>query len=118
MLGPRTGKYTKEGKPNAIPGHNIPIGALGVFILWFCWFGFNCGSTTAATTSIGDIAMTTNLAAAASTLATLIFTWIKYCLLYTSPVCHLFPPAGCRSDCTVQGNDASVSGGKTPAYEL
>ncbi|WP_343250481.1 ammonium transporter [Diplocloster hominis] len=78
LLGPRTGKYTKEGKPNAIPGHNIPIGALGVFILWFCWFGFNCGSTTAAATSIGDIAMTTNLAAAASTLATLIFTWIKY----------------------------------------
>ena len=60
MVGPRIGKYTKEGKPVAIPGHNLPLGALGVFILWFCWFGFNCGSTTAATYNLGDIAMTTN----------------------------------------------------------
>lgn len=78
ILGPRKGKYSKSGKPAAIPGHNLPLGVLGVFILWFCWFGFNCGSTTAATTNLGDIAMTTNLAAAASTLATLIFTWVKY----------------------------------------
>ncbi|PXV85320.1 ammonium transporter [Lachnotalea glycerini] len=78
ILGPRIGKYDKNGKPNAFPGHNIPIGALGVFILWFCWFGFNCGSTVAATTTLGDIAMTTNLAAAASTMVTLIFTWMKY----------------------------------------
>lgn len=78
ILGPRLGKYNADGTPNAFPGHNIPMGALGVFILWFCWFGFNCGSTTAATTNLGDIAMTTNLAAAASTLVTLIFTWIRY----------------------------------------
>lgn len=78
ILGARHGKYDKAGKPNAIPGHNLPLGALGVFILWFCWFGFNCGSTTAATTSLGAIAMTTNLAAAAATLATLALTWIKY----------------------------------------
>ena len=78
MVGPRIGKYTKEGKPVAIPGHNLPLGALGVFILWFCWFGFNCGSTTAATYSLGDIAMTTNLAAAAATLVTLIVTWVRY----------------------------------------
>ena len=71
MVGPRIGKYTKEGKPVAIPGHNLPLGALGVFILWFCWFGFNCGSTTAATYNLGDIAMTTNLAAAA-------VTWVRY----------------------------------------
>lgn len=77
MVGPRIGKYTKEGKPVAIPGHNLPLGALGVFILWFCWFGFNCGSTTAATYNLGDIAMTTNLAAAA-TLVTLIVTWVRY----------------------------------------
>ena len=76
MVGPRIGKYTKEGKPVAIPGHNLPLGALGVFILWFCWFGFNCGSTTAATYNLGDIAMTTNLAAA--TLVTLIVTWVRY----------------------------------------
>lgn len=78
ILGPRLGKYKTDGTPNAFPGHNIPMGALGVFILWFCWFGFNCGSTTAATTTLGDIAMTTNLAAAAATLATLAFTWTKY----------------------------------------
>ena len=78
MVGPRIGKYTKEGKPVAIPGHNLPLGALGVFILWFCWFGFNCGSTTAATYNLGDIAMTTNLAAAAATFVTLIVTWVRY----------------------------------------
>lgn len=78
ILGPRIGKYGKDGKVNAIPGHNLPLGALGVFILWFCWFGFNCGSTTAATTSLGDIAMTTNLAAATATFASLFVTWFKY----------------------------------------
>ena len=74
----RIGKYDKEGNARAIPGHNLSIAALGVFILWFCWFGFNCGSTTAASTNLGDIAMTTNLAAAAATLATLVVTWIRY----------------------------------------
>lgn len=78
IVGPRIGKYNEDGTANAIPGHNIPLGVLGVFILWFCWFGFNCGSTTAATTTIGNIAMTTNLAAAASTLTTLLFTWSRY----------------------------------------
>ena len=78
ILGPRIGKYTKDGKSKAIPGHNLTVGALGVFILWFCWFGFNCGSTSAATYNLGDIAMTTNLAAAAATLVTLIVTWVRY----------------------------------------
>ena len=83
ILGPRIGKFTKDKsgkitKVNAFPGHNLAIGALGVFILWFCWFGFNCGSTTAATYNLGDIAMTTNLAAAAATLVTLIVTWVRY----------------------------------------
>ena len=78
ILGPRIGKYDKNGKARAIPGHNLPIAALGVFILWFCWFGFNCGSTTAATTSLGHIAMTTNLAAAAATLVAMIVTWVRY----------------------------------------
>ena len=45
MLGPRIGKYDKDGNPHAIPGHNLTAGALGVFILWFCWFGFNGGSS-------------------------------------------------------------------------
>lgn len=78
ILGPRIGKYGKDGKARAIPGHNLPIAALGVFILWFCWFGFNCGSTTAAATSLGHIAMTTNLAAAAATLLAMIVTWVRY----------------------------------------
>lgn len=78
ILGPRIGKYDKKGKVRAIPGHNLPIAALGVFILWFCWFGFNCGSTTAATTNLGDIAMTTNLAAAAATLLAMTVTWLRY----------------------------------------
>ena len=78
ILGPRIGKYDANGKPQAIPGHNIPIGALGVFILWFCWFGFNCGSTTGATTNVGDIAMTTNLAAVMATVTVLAITWVRY----------------------------------------
>lgn len=76
--GPRIGKFGKDGKAHAIPGHNIVIGALGVFILWFCWFGFNCGSTTGATTSLGDIAMTTNLAAVCATVTVLFVTWVRY----------------------------------------
>ncbi len=82
ILGPRIGKFGKDGKPKAITGHSLTLGALGVFILWFCWFGFNGGSTVAMD---GDNAMlaskvfyTTNLAAATATVATMIFTWIKY----------------------------------------
>lgn len=78
ILGARIGKYGKDGRAKAIPGHNLPIAALGVFILWFCWFGFNCGSTTAAATSLGDIAMTTNLAAASATLLAMTVTWLRY----------------------------------------
>lgn len=79
ILGPRLGKYGKDGKVNVIPGHSITLGALGVFILWFGWFGFNPGSTVAGTNpSIATIAVTTNLAAAAGALLAMIFTWIKY----------------------------------------
>lgn len=79
IIGPRMGKYTKEGKAVAIPGHNIALGALGVFILWFGWFGFNPGSTLAGTDlSIGRIAMTTNLAAAAAATVVMIITWFRY----------------------------------------
>lgn len=79
ILGPRIGKFTKDGKPNAIPGHSITLGALGVFILWFGWFGFNPGSTLAGTDlSIASIAMTTNLAAAAGACVVMIITWIRY----------------------------------------
>jgi Amt family ammonium transporter len=75
MLGPRVGKYGPDGKPKAIMGHNLPLAALGVFILWFGWFGFNPGSTTTGDSSIGYIAVTTNLAAAAGALTALITSW-------------------------------------------
>ena len=77
-LGPRLGKYT-NGKSYAIPGHNIPLAALGVFILWFGWFGFNAGSTTSGTAlSIATIAVTTNLAAAAGAVGAMLTVWIRF----------------------------------------
>ncbi|GIV20764.1 MAG: ammonium transporter [Armatimonadota bacterium] len=75
MLGPRIGKYSKEGKPLAIPGHSLPMAALGVFILWLGWFGFNPGSTMAADASIAQIALTTNLAAATGAIGALVTSW-------------------------------------------
>ncbi len=82
-LGPRIGKYDKKGKPRAILGHNLTFAALGVFILWFCWFGFNGASTVAmdsdaAVKSAGRIFFNTNMAAAVACCTTLIFTWIRY----------------------------------------
>lgn len=82
-LGPRIGKYGKDGKPRAIPGHNLTAVALGVFILWFCWFGFNGCSTVSmssdeAMLSASLIFMNTNLAAAVATCVVLAVTWILY----------------------------------------
>jgi Amt family ammonium transporter len=78
VLGPRIGKYGPGGKPNAIMGHNIPIAALGVFILWFGWFGFNPGSTTTGDGSIGYIAVTTNLSAAAGAIVAMVVSWFIF----------------------------------------
>ena len=83
LLGPRIGKYDKDGKAKAIPGHNMTACALGVFILWFCWFGFNGGSTVAMSTDadmeLASLVMfNTNMAAAVATCAAMIFTWIRY----------------------------------------
>ncbi len=82
ILGPRIGKYDKEGNPKAIPGHSLTLGALGVFILWFCWFGFNGCSTVALTDGASETAarvfVTTNLAAAVSTVTVMCITWIRY----------------------------------------
>ena len=78
VLGPRLGKYGPDKKPKAIIGHNIPLAGLGVFILWFGWFGFNPGSTTAAGGSIGYIAVTTNLAAAAGAIGAMLMAWILF----------------------------------------
>ena len=77
VLGPRFGKYV-NGKPRAIPGHNLALAALGCFILWFGWFGFNSGSTLSAhDLRISVIAVNTNLAAAAAAFAAMLFTWIR-----------------------------------------
>lgn len=81
MLGPRIGKYkvdkkTGKKKANAIPGHNLTIGALGVFILWFGWYGFN-GAAATSVDSLASIFVTTTLAPSVATVVTMIFTWIK-----------------------------------------
>lgn len=82
ILGPRIGKYGKDGKAKAIPGHSLTLGALGVFILWFCWFGFNGGSTVSmegtAIFNAGEVFFTTNLCAAIATVTVMLITWIRY----------------------------------------
>jgi len=77
FLGPRLGKYDKDGRMRAIPGHNIPFAILGVFILWVGWFGFNPGSELLADEFVSTIAVNTMLAAAAGALLTTITIWIK-----------------------------------------
>ncbi|WP_370859804.1 ammonium transporter [Phocaeicola plebeius] len=83
ILGPRLGKYGKDGKSKAIPGHNLTLACLGVFILWFGWFGFNPGSQLAAAgygdqTTISHVFLTTNLAACTGGFLALLVSWIKY----------------------------------------
>lgn len=83
ILGTRLGKYGKDGKSKAIPGHNLTLACLGVFILWFGWFGFNPGSQLAAAgygdqTAISHVFLTTNLAACTGGFLALIVSWIKY----------------------------------------
>jgi len=79
LLGPRIGRYDKEGKPIPIPGHSISLAVLGAFILWFGWFGFNPGSTLSAhELRISVIAVNTNLAAAAAAVTAMFITWKKF----------------------------------------
>ena len=83
IIGPRVGKYSKDGKVNAIPGHNIVIGALGVFILWFGWFGFNGGSQLAIggadnSLAVSSIIINTNISAAMGALAAMTITWFRH----------------------------------------
>lgn len=78
VLGPRIGKYGPNGEPRAIPGHNLPLGMLGVFILAFGWIGFNAGSTTAASVDIGWIAMNTLLAASAGAIGAMFTSWVHF----------------------------------------
>jgi Amt family ammonium transporter len=82
FLGPRIGKFTKDKngkivKVNAFPGHNLPIGALGVFILWFGWYGFN-GAAATSLEQLGSIFLTTTISPAVATVVCMIFTWVKY----------------------------------------
>ena len=81
ILGPRIGKFTKnsDGKiqPNAIPGHNLTLGALGCFILWFGWYGFN-GAACTSTGQLASVFVTTTVAPAIATVTCMIFTWVKY----------------------------------------
>ncbi len=79
VLGPRVGKYNKDGSPNAIPGHNIPMAMVGTFILCFGWFGFNPGSTLAGTDlRIGVVAVNTMLAGAAGALVSTLYMWLRF----------------------------------------
>ncbi|MDR2140809.1 MAG: ammonium transporter [Deltaproteobacteria bacterium] len=75
VVGPRLGKYTPDGIARAIPAHNLALTALGVFILWFGWFGFNCGSTNTPDGTIGYIAVNTNLAACTGFLGAMVTSW-------------------------------------------
>lgn len=77
LLGPRLGKYNADGTPNAIPGHNVVIGALGCFILWFGWYGFN-GAAATSGPQLASIFATTTIAPAVATVTCMIFTWLKY----------------------------------------
>ena len=77
MLGPRIGKFSKDGKPNGIPGHNLLLGALGVFILWFGWYGFN-GAAATNTLQLSTIFATTTLSPALAACTAMIYTWIRY----------------------------------------
>lgn len=83
MLGPRIGKYDRNGRAQAIPGQSLALGSLGVFILWFAWFGFNGGSTTSATggetlVSMSSVMLNTNLSACAGAAMCMVLTWIRY----------------------------------------
>ena len=77
IVGPRIGKFTKDKKPVAIPGHSLTLGALGCFILWFGWYGFNGAAATTAP-QLGSVFLTTTIAPAVATVVCMIFTWIKY----------------------------------------
>ena len=81
VLGPRIGKYSKDGKSNTIPGHNLPLASIGAFILWFGWFGFNPGSSLGAVGNwelIGSVVVNTFLASASGGIATMIYTYFTY----------------------------------------
>lgn len=77
VVGPRLGRFSSAGTPRVIPGHNLPLAALGVFVLWLGWFGFNGGSTLAASTDVGTVLMNTQLAAVSGVMGTLFMLFIS-----------------------------------------
>jgi Amt family ammonium transporter len=112
MLGPRLGRFNKDGSPNVIAGHSLPLVAIGVFILWFGWYGFNAGSTL----GMGDpggvarIAINTTLAPAMGAMAAMILTWLKYgkpdvTLALNGALAGL---VGITAPCFVVGSDSSI----------
>ena len=116
VLGPRLGKYQKNGKANSIPGHNIPLAAIGCFILWFGWFGFNPGSTLGAVGNwdlIGKVVTNTFLASAAGGISTMIYTQFRYGLIDITMVINgvlaglVSITAGCN---VVDANSAIIIG--------
>ncbi len=78
VVGPRIGKYTSDGRVRPIPGHSLTLASLGVFLLWFGWYGFNPGSTTTGTPNIAAIAVITTLSGSAGATSAMLFTWLKY----------------------------------------
>ena len=117
VLGPRLGKYQKNGEPIPIPGHNLPLAAIGGFILWFGWFGFNPGSTLAAVGNwelIGTIVTNTFLASAAGGISTMAYTYFRYGQIDITMVINgilaglVAITAGCN---VVDANSAIIIGG-------
>ncbi|MBI5135817.1 MAG: ammonium transporter [Nitrospirae bacterium] len=78
VVGPRIGKYAPDGTPRAIPGHSLPLATLGMFLLWFGWYGFNAGSTNAASTDVALIAVNTTLAPAAGAVSAMVTSWLLF----------------------------------------
>lgn len=121
VLGPRIGKYTKDGKSRAIPGHNLTLCALGVFCLWLGWFGFNPCSTVAATgyanaVSMSHVFVTTNMAAATGAIAAMFYTWIVEGKPSLSMLCNgvLAGLVGITAGCdTVSVGSAAIIGAVT-----
>ena len=114
VLGPRIGKYSKEGTSNTIPGHNLPLASVGAFILWFGWFGFNPGSSLGAVGNwelIGSVVVNTFLASAAGGVATMFYTYFSYGKIDITMVINgiLAGLVSITAGCNVVGPIAAIS---------
>jgi Amt family ammonium transporter len=113
ILGPRIGRFNKDGSPNAITGHNLPLVTIGVFILWFGWYGFNAGSTLGMGEPevVGRIAMNTTLAPAAGAIAAMVAAWVLFGKPDLSVALNgsLAGLVGITAPCAVVGSGASIA---------